>query len=70
MLSEEIIDKLVERLVNRIEQGNAYVLEKIGKSIKAIKDISPSQIHQLNQINSTLLAQRKKLIFKIALLAL
>lgn len=50
MLSEEIIDKLVERLVNRIEQGNAYVLEKIGKSIKAIKDISPSQIHQLNQM--------------------
>ena len=28
MLSEEVIEKVSERLVNRIEQGNEYVLKK------------------------------------------
>lgn len=50
MLSDEVIEKVVERLVNRIEQGNTYVLEQIGKSIKKIGTLSPSKAQQLVQI--------------------
>ena len=34
MLSDEVLDKVIERLANRIEQGNQYVLEQIAKKIK------------------------------------
>lgn len=50
MLSEEIIEKLTERLVNRIEKGNAYVLEQIGESIKKIGTLSPSKAQELGQL--------------------
>ena len=50
MLSDEVIEKVTERLVNRIEQGNTYVLEQIGKSIKKIGTLSPSKAHELEQI--------------------
>lgn len=50
MLSEEIIEKLTERLVNRIEKGNAYTLEQIGKSIKKIGTLSPTSAQQLAQV--------------------
>lgn len=50
MLSDEVIDKVVERLVNRIEQGNTYILEQIGKSIKKIGTLTPSKAQELVQI--------------------
>ena len=50
MLSDEVIEKVTERLVNRIEQGNTYVLEQIGKSIKKIGTLSPSKAHELVQM--------------------
>ena len=50
MLSEEVIDKVVERLVNRIEQANTYVLTEMGKSIKRIGTVSPSKRQELIQI--------------------
>jgi hypothetical protein len=50
MIDERIIDKLVERLVLRIEKGNSYVLQKIGESIKQIGALSPSKAQQLGQI--------------------
>lgn len=50
MLSERIIEQLTERLVNRIEKGNAYVLEQIGKSINKIGTLSPSKAQELAQI--------------------
>lgn len=50
MLSDEVIEKVTERLVNRIEQGNTYVLEQIGKSIKKIGTLSPSKAYELEQI--------------------
>ena len=50
MLDERIIDKLVERLVSRIEEGNSYVLQKIGESINQIGTLSPSKAQQLAQI--------------------
>ena len=50
MIDERLIDKLVERLVDRIEQGNTYTLQKIGESIKKIGALSPSKTQQLGQI--------------------
>lgn len=50
MLNEQFIDKVIERLTRRIEQGNTYVLEQIGKSIKQIGTLSPSKAQQLVQI--------------------
>lgn len=50
MLSEEVIDKVVERLTNRIEQGNTYVLKKIGETIKKIGTLNATSSQQLYQI--------------------
>ena len=47
MLSDEILDKVVERLVNRIEEANLYSLKSIGETIKKIGTIKPSDVHQL-----------------------
>ena len=44
MLSDEVIDKVVERLVKRIEQGNEYILQKIGENIKQFKTIFGNSI--------------------------
>ena len=50
MLTEEVIEKVTERLVRRMEKGNEYVLEQIGKSIKKIGTLSPSKAQELAQI--------------------
>lgn len=50
MLSDEVIEKVISRLINRIEQGNTYIIEKIGNNIKKIKDVKPSEVHQLVEI--------------------
>ena len=50
MIDERLIDKLVERLVNRIEEANTYTLQKIGESIKKIGALSPSKAQQLAQM--------------------
>ena len=50
MIDERIIDKLVERLVNRIEEGNTYVLMKIGESIKKIGGLTPTNAIKLQNI--------------------
>ena len=50
MLSDEVIDKVVERLVNRIEQGNEYILKKIGNNIKKIGKLSTTEARQIAQI--------------------
>ena len=50
MLDERLIDVLVERIVDRIEEGNSYILGKIGESIKNIGALSPSKAQQLVQI--------------------
>jgi hypothetical protein len=49
MLSDEVIDKVIERLVRRMEKANSYVLEEIGKSIKKIGTLTPTQSHRLVQ---------------------
>ena len=50
MIDERIIDKLVERLVNRIEEGNTYVLMKIGESIKKVGGLTPTNAIKLQNI--------------------
>lgn len=50
MLNDELLDKVSERLINRIEQQNTYILEQIGKTIKEIGTLTPTQAHQLGQI--------------------
>ena len=43
-------EKLVERIVSRIEQLNTDILKKIGKTIGEIKNLTPTQAHQLEKI--------------------
>lgn len=50
MISEEQIDLLIERLVNRMQKANTYFLKNIGESIKKIRSLKPSQAQQLVQI--------------------
>lgn len=50
MIDDRIINKLIDRLVDRIEQGNTYVLEKIGESIKKIGALTPTKARQLQQV--------------------
>lgn len=50
MLSDEVIEKVTERLINRIEQGNEYILKTIGENIKKIGTLSPSKAQELVQV--------------------
>jgi hypothetical protein len=50
MLSQEVEEKLAEHLVDRIEETNTFILEKIGKQIKYISILTPSQAYQVSQI--------------------
>lgn len=50
MISEEQIELLVERLINRIEEANTYFLMKMGSSIKQIRNLTPTQAQQLVNI--------------------
>jgi len=50
MLSEELQERLVEQLVDRIEDLNLTILTEIGKQIKYIGTLTPSQAHKLSQM--------------------
>ena len=50
MLSDEILDKLVERLAKRIEDVNIYALKDIARIIKELRSLRPSDVHKLIQI--------------------
>ena len=49
-ITEEEIELLVERLVNRIEEANTYFLMKMGANIGKIRELTPTEAHQLVQI--------------------
>lgn len=49
-ITEEQVDMLVERLLNRVDKANVYFLKSIGAYIKKIKELSPSKAQQLIQI--------------------
>lgn len=50
MISEEQIDLIVERLINRIEKANTNLLIKMGKSINKIRKLTPTKAHELVQM--------------------
>lgn len=50
MLSQEVEERLAERLVNRIEETNTSILKKIGEAIKQISTLTPSEAYQLGQL--------------------
>lgn len=49
-ITEEQVEKLVEILVNRIEEANTMFLMNIGSSVKKIRELTPTQAQQLVQI--------------------
>lgn len=49
MLSEEVIEKVIERLVSRIEKTNSFILQEIARSINKLGTINPTKASQLVQ---------------------
>ena len=49
MLSEDVLERLSERLVNRIESLNTFFINKLGEQIVDIGELTPSQLQQLMQ---------------------
>ena len=50
MINEKEIDKIIERLIKRIEDANEYFLMQIGSSLKKIRDLKPADAQKLIQI--------------------
>lgn len=50
MLSEEVLELVTERIVNRIQDGNTAILKQIGKSIDEMGKLNTSQAHQLSKM--------------------
>ena len=50
MITENQIEKIVEKLVDRVEKANTKFLTSIGSSIKAIRKLTPTEAQQLVQI--------------------
>lgn len=50
MLTDEVLDKVIDRLIVRINKGNEYVLRKMGESVKKIGTLTPTQAQELGQI--------------------
>ena len=50
MISDEQVELIVERLINRTQKANTYFLQQIGNNIKKIKSLTPSKAQQLIQI--------------------
>lgn len=50
MINESQIEFLTERLVERINKANIFFYKKIGSALKQIKELTPSQAHQIIQI--------------------
>lgn len=50
MLSDEQVEKIVERLLQRVEKANTYFLKQLGAKVKKIKALTPSEAHKLVQI--------------------
>ena len=50
MLSDEVLEKVIDRLTERINKGNEYIINEIGKSIGQLRTVTPSKAHQLGQL--------------------
>ena len=49
MLSDEVLERVSERIIQRIEKVNTDILKHIGKNIKEIGTLNSSQAHKLVQ---------------------
>lgn len=49
-ITEEQVERIVESIVDNIEEANSRYLEEIGKSISKIKELTPTQAQQLIQM--------------------
>lgn len=50
-MNNELSDELViSRLIDRVESGNTFVLKQIGKTIKEIGQLKPSELYKLEQM--------------------
>jgi len=50
MITEEMQDRLIQSLLDRVEQLNIELLEEMGKQIKYIGTLTPTQAHKLTQM--------------------
>lgn len=50
MISDEDAEKLIDRLLERVEKANELFLKNIGASLKQIKELKPSKAHKLIQM--------------------
>ena len=50
MITEEMQDRLIQSLLDRVEQLNIEILVELGRQIKHIGTLTPSQAHKLAQI--------------------
>lgn len=50
-MNNELSDELViTRLIDRVESGNTFILKEIGKTIGKIRNLTPTQAYQLQQM--------------------
>lgn len=50
MVTEEELERLVERFVERTQQANSYFLKKIGENVKKFRKLTPTEAQQLAQM--------------------
>ena len=50
MINEAQVDLLIERLIERTDKANETILKNMGEMIKKIRNLTPSQAHQLIQM--------------------
>lgn len=49
MISQEALERLAERLVNRIEELNVFMIRKLGEQILTIGELTPTQLREVFQ---------------------
>ena len=49
MLNEEALERLSERLVDRIEDLNLFMINKLGEQINRIGTLTPTQLREVMQ---------------------
>lgn len=50
MLSDEVINKVIERITTRIEETNTNIIKKMAESVAKFRTLTPSQAQKLAQI--------------------
>ena len=50
MITEEMQERMIQSLLDRVEQLNIEILVELGRQIKHIGTLTPSQAHKLAQI--------------------